>query len=180
MDELSIPQSLDDSAGDGSRRSGRENHRAEQPRRGRWRIASEMDCLAVLSQLGRQVALGLLSTAQANTIRGAYSTILQHYQRQQSGPARTVVNEQELAKQLRKNPGLANVLEPLLTREQIEMFLRGDMDADDMDADDEDADDEDADDEDADDEDADDEDADDEDADDVEDAEDVEDADEFP
>jgi hypothetical protein len=176
MDELSIPQPSDDSAGERSRRSGRENHRAKQPRRGRPRIASEEDCLAVLSQLGSQVALGLLSTAQANTIRASYSVVLQHHQRQQSGPARTLVNEQELAKQLRKKPELANLLEPLLTKEQIEMLLRGDMDAEDADAEDADAEDTDADDGDADDGNADDGNADDGDTEDG----DTEDVDEFP
>jgi hypothetical protein len=128
MDELSIPQQSDDSAGKGSRRSGGENHRAEQPRRGRPRIASEENCLAALTQLGSLATLGMLTTAQVNAIRGIYSTLLQYHQRQQSGPARTVGNEQELVRQLRKNPELANLLEPLLTKEQIEMLLRGDMD----------------------------------------------------
>jgi hypothetical protein len=133
MDELSIPDSSDDSADEASGRSGGESCRAEQPQRRRPRIMSAADCIAVLSQLVSLVTLKVISTGQANTIKGACTAILQHHERQQNAPARTVVNEKDLAAQLRKNSELATLLEPLLTDEQIEILVRDGMDADDSD-----------------------------------------------
>jgi hypothetical protein len=128
MDELSIPEQ-DDPAGKASRRSDGEKRRADNPRQGRAAIASAEDCLAMLSRLPSLVTLGLLSTAQANTIRGTCTAILQHHERQRSEPSRTVVNEKDLAKLLRTHPEYAKLFEPVLTDEQIEMFVGGGKDA---------------------------------------------------
>ncbi len=127
MDELSIPEQ-DDPAGKASRRPGGKQRGAENPRQGRAPIASAEDRLAVLSRLGSLVTLGLLSTAQANTIRSTYTEILKYHERQQSGPSRTVVDEKDVGKLLRKHPEYAKVFEPLLTDEQIEMLMRGGKD----------------------------------------------------
>jgi hypothetical protein len=129
MEGLSIPEPQEDPAGKASRRSGGKQRRAENPRQGRAPIASVEDCLAMLSRLPNLVTLGLLSTARANTIRSTCTAILQHHERQQSGPSRTVVNEKDLAKLLRTHPEYAKLFEPLLTDEQIEMFVRGGKDA---------------------------------------------------
>jgi hypothetical protein len=133
MDGLSIPERQDDPAGKASRRSGGGKRRAEEPQRRRLRIASAEECLAVLSQLGSLVALGILSTAQANSIRSTNTAILQYHIRQQSGPSRTITNEKGLAEMLKKHPEFANMLEPLLTNEQIQMLARGGKDAEDVD-----------------------------------------------
>jgi hypothetical protein len=129
MAELSIPEPQDDPEGKASRRPGGKKRRADNPRQGRAAIASAEDCLAMLSRLPSLVTLGLLSTAQANTIRGTCTAILQHHERQQSGPSRTVVNEKDLAKLLRTHPEYAKLFEPVLTDEQIEMFVGGGKDA---------------------------------------------------
>ena len=134
MDELStIPEPQDDPAGKASRRPGGKKPRADNPRQGRAPIASVDDCLAILSRLGGLVTLGMLGTAQANTIRAVYTTILQHHERQQGGSSRTVVNENDVAKLLQKHPEYAKLFEPLLTTEQIEMLMRGGKDAGDSD-----------------------------------------------
>jgi hypothetical protein len=133
MDGLTIPEPQDDPAGKASRRSGSKKDRSEDPQQARTPIASAEDCLAILSRLGSLVALGILSTAQANAIRSTYTAILQYHERQQSGPSRTVVNEKDMAKLLRKHPELAKLLEPLLSDEQIEILLRGGKDAADAD-----------------------------------------------
>ena len=133
MDGLSIPERQDDPAGQASRRSGGDKCRGENPQRGRARIASVEECLRVLSQLGSLATLGMLSTAQANTIRSTYTAILQYHERQQSGPTRTITNEKGLAELLRKQPELATLLEPLLSDEQIQMLVRGGKDAGDVD-----------------------------------------------
>ena len=87
----------------------------------------------MLSRLPSLVTLELLSTAQANTIRSTCTAILQHHERQQSGPSRTVVNEKDVAKLLQKHPEYAKLFEPLLTTEQIETLMRGGKDAGDAD-----------------------------------------------
>ena len=134
MDELStIPEPQDDPAGKASRRPGGKKPRADNPRQGRAPIASVDDCLAMLSRLPSLVTLGLLSTAQANTIRSPCTAILQHHERQQSGPSRTVVNEKDLAKLFRTHPEYAKLFEPVLTDEQIAMLVRGGKDAGDAD-----------------------------------------------
>ena len=133
MDELSIPEPQDDPAGKASRRPGGKKRGADNPRQGRAAIASAEDCLAMLSRLPSLVTLGLLSTAQANTIRSTCTAILQYHERQQSGPSRTVVNEKDVAKLLQKHPEYAKLFEPLLTTEQIETLMRGGKDAGDSD-----------------------------------------------
>ena len=82
-----------------------------------------------MSRLGALLTMGLISTSHANTLRGIYSEILKYHERQQSGPSKTVANEKDLAKVLRKHPELATLLEPMLTNEQIESFMRGGNDA---------------------------------------------------
>jgi hypothetical protein len=133
MDGLSVPEPQDDPAGKASRRSGSKKDRSERPEKARAPIASAEDCLAALSKLVSLVALGILSTAQANAIRSTYTAILQYHERHQSGPSRTIADEKDLAKLLRKHPELAKLLEPLLSDEQIEILLRGGKDAADAD-----------------------------------------------
>jgi hypothetical protein len=133
MDELSTIPEQDDPAGKASRRPGGKKGRADNPRKARAPIASAEDCLAILSRLPSLVTLGLLSTAQANTIRSTCTEILKYHERQQSGPSRTVVNEKDVAKLLRTHPEYAKMLEPLLTDEQIEMLVGGGKDAGDCD-----------------------------------------------
>jgi hypothetical protein len=129
MDGLSIPERQDD-PDDKSRRSDGGKRRAEDPQRRRPRILSVEDCLAALSQLPALTTMGMLTTTRVNTIRSVYTTILQYHERQQSGPSRTITNEKGLAELLREQPQLASLLEPVLTDEQIEMFVRGGKDAD--------------------------------------------------
>ncbi len=134
MDELStIPEPPDDPAGKASRRPGGKQRRGDNPRQSRAAFSSAEECLAILSRLPSLVTLGLLSTAQANTIRSSCTAILQYHERQQSGPSRTVVNEKDLAKLLQKHPEYGKLFEPLLTDEQIELLVGGGKEAGDSD-----------------------------------------------
>jgi hypothetical protein len=134
MDELStIPEPQDDPAGKASRRAGGKQRRAENPQQERRPIASAQDCLAMLSRLPSLVTLGLIGTAQANSIRSSCTAILQYHERQQSGPSRTVVNEPAVAKLLQKHPEFGSLFEALLSDEQIERLVRGGKDAGDCD-----------------------------------------------
>ena len=69
------------------------------------------------------VALGMLSTAQANTIRGSYTAILQHYRQKETSADRGGVADGALVDMLSRHPELANLLEPLLSAEQIASIL---------------------------------------------------------
>lgn len=86
-------------------------------------VASEEECLAALSGLPAMVAFGLLSTAKANTIRGAYAAILQHYRQKQNPADRGGMPDDAMIDMLSRHPELANLLEPLLSAEQIASIL---------------------------------------------------------
>ncbi len=89
----------------------------------RRHVATEEECLAALSGLPAMVALGMLSTAKANTIRGTYMAILQHHRQKQAPADRGGVNDDALVDMLSRHPELANLLEPLLSAEQIASIL---------------------------------------------------------
>lgn len=89
----------------------------------RRHVASEEECLAGLSALPGMVALGILSTAKANSIRGTFMGILQHHRQKQVSPERHVGSDDALTDMLSRHPELANLLEPLLSREQIAEIL---------------------------------------------------------
>jgi hypothetical protein len=89
----------------------------------RRHVASEEECLAALSGLPAMVALGMLSTAKANTIRGTYTAILQHLRQKQTSANRGGVNDDVLDDLLLRHPELANLLAPLLSEEQIASIM---------------------------------------------------------
>ena len=86
-------------------------------------VASEEDCLAALSSLPGLVALGLLSTSQANAIRGVYTAMLQHHRQSRMKNERGGVVDDALVDMLARHPELANLLEPILSAEQIAAIL---------------------------------------------------------
>ena len=86
-------------------------------------VAGEEDCLAALSSLPGLVALGVLSTSQANTIRGVYSTMLQHHRQNRARNERGGAVDDAMVDMLARHPELANMLEPILSAEQIATIL---------------------------------------------------------
>ncbi len=85
-------------------------------------VASEEECLAALSRIPALILLGMLTTAKANAMRGSYAAILQHY-RQKQIPTDRGVADDALVDILSRNPEFANMLEPLLSAEQIASIL---------------------------------------------------------
>jgi len=85
--------------------------------------ASADQCLRALTQLPGLVAMGMLTPAQANSMRATYATILQHYQKTQSTPSHAPATA-DVVQAVRNNPELAALLEPLLTDEQIEALMQ--------------------------------------------------------
>jgi hypothetical protein len=109
---------------------------SEQPQRNRQkkdkrqrsgskqRSAPDSDaCLAALGQLPGLVAIGLVTTAQANSIRGVYSTILQQHHRTRTGRDQAQLDDADVMAILRDNPSMLNMLAPLLTDEQIAAIM---------------------------------------------------------
>ena len=80
------PRPEEDDLPHGHKNSARD-HRPGGPH-ARHRIATEEECLAALSRLPALVALGMLTTSQANTVRSIYVSILQHHQKQPAGTGR--------------------------------------------------------------------------------------------
>lgn len=115
-DDNRRPENADDSGTDGRGRTAQQN----QARR---HVASEEECLRALGSLPALVALRLLTTAQANSIRGSYTAILQHYRQRASPTDRGGVADDGLIEMLTRHPEYANLLEPLLSTEQIDAIL---------------------------------------------------------
>ena len=88
-------------------------------------------CLDALGQLPGLIAMGLLTTAQANSIRSVYSTILQQHHRTPTGRDQAQLNDADVMAILRENPRMLTMLEPLLTDEQIAAIMEDLEDAED-------------------------------------------------
>jgi hypothetical protein len=61
-------------------------------RSGSREVASAEQCLRALTQLPGLVAMGMLTPAQANSMRATFATILQHYQKPQPMPSQAPGN----------------------------------------------------------------------------------------
>jgi hypothetical protein len=129
MSSLSLPPP----EGPGKGNSGKSDSGAPQGsagshrERGRGKASKIHDvdaCLSALSALPGLVAMGMVSPSQANAISRVYSTILQHHQKTAAVRDQGVRVEGELLDLLRADPRLVNLLEPLLTDEQMEAFFR--------------------------------------------------------
>lgn len=97
----------------GQSRNGRGNKAA---------VPSEEECLQAIAQTGRLAALGLLKPAVANAIRNSFRDILQHYQRRAKESEQTAVDG-ALLESLRNDPKLLNLMEPILSQEQIDRII---------------------------------------------------------
>lgn len=87
-------------------------------------IASEAECLSALSSLPKLMLLNMVTTAQANAIRGIMDTLLSHHAK----PVGTVVSSSPggntLVDLVKANPQLADALTPLLGAEDVQAILR--------------------------------------------------------
>lgn len=108
------------------RSSGQKNSRSKQPT-----VPDAEACLCALGQLPGLIAMGLVTTAQANAIRGVYNTILQQHHRSRMGSEQPQLDDVQVTEMLRTNPGMLNMLAPLLTEEQIAAIMEEVKDDDD-------------------------------------------------
>jgi hypothetical protein len=80
--------------------------------------------LRALAQLAGLVALGVLTPAQANSIRASYREILQFHLKSQSRDPKGLSNA-DVLELMRKDPRILSMLEPILTEEQVAMVMKG-------------------------------------------------------
>ena len=77
------------------------------------------------------VAMGVLTTAQANSIRGVYSTILGYHQKARNARSVQTLDNDNVLEILRQNPEMISMVESLLTDEQVEMLMNDATDGED-------------------------------------------------
>lgn len=125
----------DPRCGHGASQGERGHHDRRQrraKRAARHTYPDEEQCLAALAKLAGLVALGYLTTGQANSIRASFAEILRWHRAAKGGADARRINDHDLRSMLRSNPELLSMLEPLLTDDQIEMVMGdgGENDAD--------------------------------------------------
>jgi hypothetical protein len=86
-------------------------------------IPSENDCLRAIIQVGRLAALGLLKPGVANAVRNSFREVLQHYRGKAKETGKNIADA-DVLDLLEKDPRLLNLLEPLLSNEQVDMIMR--------------------------------------------------------
>lgn len=84
----------------------------------------EEQCLAAISRLAGLVAMGLLTTSKANSIRASFAEILRWHRTARGARQQQRLEDTDLIGLLRSNPELLAMLEPLLTDDQIDMLTR--------------------------------------------------------
>lgn len=95
----------------------------EQPAKDRHAGASgvptRQECMQALGRLPGLIALKVISTQQANAIRGTYQTVLNEIHRSTSDGGTAAVADDNVMALLKANPDLLNLVEPLLTDQQV-------------------------------------------------------------
>jgi hypothetical protein len=93
-------------------------HRNEQNRASR-----KEDILAKLEHLAACVVIGVVPTQRANAMRGIYATILSNLNDAPNPGAASLSND-EVLEFLRGSPKSLKLIEPFLTKEQIDLIIR--------------------------------------------------------
>jgi hypothetical protein len=92
--------------------------------RRRTSVPTVVECLGQLASLPGLVALRMLTPAQSNAIRASLNDILQHHERAKSSHQRSAIADADILDLMGRDPRILNMLEPLLTDEQIAMFAQ--------------------------------------------------------
>lgn len=101
-----------------------QTHQQQSQRRPAPHVADERECLAALTQLPGLVAVGLLKTGPANAIRGVYATLLQHHRSSASQTGGGPAVDDGMLDLLRRHPEMAKLLAPILSDEQLALFMK--------------------------------------------------------
>ena len=100
--------------------------KSSNPQAGRKKrnpIASEAECLSALNSLPKLMLLGMVTTAQANTIRAIMTTLLSHHAKSESTVTGPSPARNQLVELIKVNPLLAETLGSLLSTEDIQAIL---------------------------------------------------------
>ena len=92
------------------------------------RVRTIDECLEALDQLPGMVAMGIIRPAQANAIRGVLHEIIAQHRHAATSDASIAPLDGDLLARLREDPRLMNLLEPLLTTDQIAALMGGSSD----------------------------------------------------
>jgi hypothetical protein len=98
-------------------------------RRAQQKIPTIDECLDALGKLAGAVALGFLSPAQANAIRGSYAEILRHHRQGRGREDGRNLADAQVLDLLRRDPTMLSALEPFLSDAQIDLVMRQDTEA---------------------------------------------------
>ena len=106
-----------------SRQAQNDSPGSAQPARDEPDVPSKRSLLVKLDYLAGCVALGVLPTPKANSMRGIYATILDHLD-DASAVGAGALSDEDVLKTLRENSDLLKLIKPMLTKEQIALILR--------------------------------------------------------
>lgn len=84
----------------------------------------EEQCLAAIARLAGLVAMGLLTSSQANSIRASFVEILRWHQAARGSREQPRLEDADVIRLLRTDPELLALLAPMLTEDQIAMITR--------------------------------------------------------
>lgn len=93
-------------------------------RRPKGRIPDREECVRAIQQLAGLVALGILTPAQANSIRASYREILNHHDRAHVAAGGAGLADRNVLELARNHPDILSMLESILTDEQIELVMQ--------------------------------------------------------
>jgi hypothetical protein len=87
------------------------------------RVRTIDECLEALNQLPGMVAMGIIRPSQANAIRAVLHEIIAQHRHAATSDASVAALDGDLLARLRQDPRLMNLLEPLLTTDQIAALM---------------------------------------------------------
>ena len=97
-------------------------------------IFSEEKCLSALSRLPGLIAMGYLTTAQANAIRQTLTAILQHHGKNRGREDQQTLKDPDVLAALRDHPELVNSFAAFMTDDQIDALMMATKDGGDGEA----------------------------------------------
>ena len=87
-------------------------------------VFDEQQCLENLTKLCGLIAMGVVKPAVGNAIRATLTEILRHHRASGRGDGQGALSDDIVREMLRRDPAMLNLLEGLLTQEQIDLFMR--------------------------------------------------------
>ena len=87
-------------------------------------IPTREECMHALAQLPGLIAMKVFTPGQANAIRSTYESLLKEHGKSLIGQSRQLSDE-DVMKVFREHPETLSLLEPLLTKDQVEMVIKG-------------------------------------------------------